>query len=186
MRMKLFLLSMLLCPALPAMAQLSIGFSSPNVSIGINIPVYPDLVPVPGYPVYYAPAMRSNYFFYDGMYWVYQEDNWYVSSWYNGPWGSVTPEAVPFEVLRIPVRYYRHAPTYFNGWQRDAPPRWGEHWGPEWAQHRSGWEQRGHDESTQRPPRRVHPSRNAAPSDGVPAWQPSCLVQAWPPRPVPV
>ena len=41
---------------------------------------------VPGYPVYYAPDIGGNYFFYDGRYWVYQDDNWYSSSWYNGPW----------------------------------------------------------------------------------------------------
>ena len=72
--------------ALPAAAQLSIGFGAPGVSIGINVPVYPQLVRVPGYPVYYAPQVNSNYFFYDGAYWVYQGDNWYSSAWYNGPW----------------------------------------------------------------------------------------------------
>ena len=73
-----------------AEAQVSIGISTPNVSIGINMPVYPELVPVPGYPVYYAPQVAANYFFYDGMYWVYEDDNWYASSWYNGPWALWT------------------------------------------------------------------------------------------------
>ena len=72
-------------------AQVSVGIGLPGVSIGINLPVYPQLVRVPGYPVYYAPQMNSNYFFYDGLYWVYQGDNWYASSWYNGPWGLVGP-----------------------------------------------------------------------------------------------
>jgi hypothetical protein len=119
---------------------LSIGIAVPGVSIGINVPVYPELVRVPGYPVYYAPRLNSNYFFYDGMYWVYQGDNWYSSVWYNGPWGLVAPEVVPLYVLRIPVRYYRQPPAYFRGWQRDAPPRWGDHWGTAWAQRRSGWD----------------------------------------------
>ena len=94
----------------------------------------------PGYPVYYAPQVNSNYFFYDGMYWVYQRDNWYASSWYNGPWGLVAPEAVPLYVLRVPVRYYRQPPAYFRGWRADAPPRWGEHWGNAWEQSHSGWD----------------------------------------------
>ena len=64
-----------------APAQVSVGIGLPGVSIGINLPVYPELVPVPGYPVYYAPRVSSNYFFYDGLYWVYQSDNWYASSW---------------------------------------------------------------------------------------------------------
>jgi hypothetical protein len=95
---------------------------------------------VPGYPVYYAPGVDSNYFFYDGMYWVYQGDSWYASSWYNGPWALVAPQAVPVFVLRVPVRYYRQPPVYFRDWRRDAPPRWGEHWGNDWEQRRSGWD----------------------------------------------
>jgi hypothetical protein len=141
MRDRLIVLWMLLCAMAPAAAQVSIGIGFPNVSIGINLPLYPDLVRVPGYPVYYAPRLNSNYFFYDGMYWVYQGDNWYASSWFNGPWGLVAREAVPVYVLRVPVRYYRQPPAYFYGWRADAPPRWGEYWGNDWAQRRSGWDQ---------------------------------------------
>jgi len=139
MRNGLIVLWMLLCSVTSAAAQVSVGVGFPGVSIGINLPVYPRLVPVPGYPVYYAPQVNSNYFFYDGMYWVYQGDNWYASSWYNGPWALVEPEAVPLFVLRVPVRYYRQPPAYFRGWHSDAPPRWGEHWGNTWEQRRPGW-----------------------------------------------
>ncbi|MGB2902467.1 MAG: hypothetical protein WBB96_03440 [Candidatus Dechloromonas phosphoritropha] len=121
-------------------AEISIGIGLPSVSIGVNVPVYPRLVAVPGYPVYYDPQANSNYFFYDGLYWVYQDDNWYSSSWYNGPWRSVGPEYVPLFVLRVPVRYYRQPPTYFHGWRADAPPRWGDHWGREWEDRRHGWD----------------------------------------------
>lgn len=152
MRNKLVLLAMLLGPLAPASAQVSIGISLPSVSIGIHLPLYPELVPVPGYPVYYAPRLNSNYFFYDGMYWVFQSDNWYVSSWYNGPWGMVEPEYVPVYVLRIPVRYYRRAPDYFRGWHRDAPPRWDEHWGNDWSQRRSGWDRWNRNAVPARPP----------------------------------
>ncbi|MFY9327655.1 MAG: hypothetical protein WAO76_06490 [Georgfuchsia sp.] len=139
--------------ATPAAAQqVSIGFWSPNVSIGINLPLYPDLVPVPGYPVYYAPGLDSNYFFYDGMYWVYQQDNWYASSWYNGPWGLVDRYNVPLYVLRIPVRYYRQPPVYFRDWRSDAPPRWGEHWGNDWSQRRGGWDRWDRHSVPERPP----------------------------------
>ncbi|RII26892.1 MAG: hypothetical protein CXR30_15815 [Geobacter sp.] len=134
------LLMLLCCSVTPASAQLSIGIGLPNLSIGINLPLFPDLVRVPGYPVYYAPRLDANYFFYDGMYWVYRDDNWYASSWYNGPWWFVEPEVVPLYILRIPVRYYRQPPVYFRGWRSDAPPRWGNHWGPEWEQRRRGWD----------------------------------------------
>jgi hypothetical protein len=120
--------------------QVSIGIGLPHVSIGINLPAFPQLVVVPGYPVYYAPRLEANYFFYDGMYWVYQDDYWYASSWYNGPWWLMGPEVIPVFILRIPVRYYRRPPVYFHGWRSDAPPRWGNHWGHDWEQHRSGWD----------------------------------------------
>ncbi|GFO61461.1 hypothetical protein GMST_37860 [Geomonas silvestris] len=120
--------------------SVGIGIGLPNVSIGINLPLYPDLSPIPGYPVYYAPRVSGNYFFYDGMYWVFQNDNWYASTWYNGPWGFVDPMSVPAYVLRVPVSYYRQPPTYFRGWQSNAPPRWGQHWGRDWEQRRSGWD----------------------------------------------
>jgi hypothetical protein len=134
-------LCLLLGSAASTMAQVSvgIGIGLPGVSIGINLPVYPQLVRVPNYPVYYAPGLQANFFFYDGMYWVLEGDNWYASSWYNGPWSLVAPEVVPVFVLRVPVRYYRHPPAYFRGWQPEGPPRWGEHWGNAWEQRRGDW-----------------------------------------------
>jgi len=123
----------LVCAASAAPAQVS-------VSIGINVPVYPRLAAVPGYPVYYAPGLHANYFFFDGLYWVFQGDHWYMSSWYNGPWDAVAPAYVPYHLLRVPVRYYRAPPPYFGGWQRAAPPRWGQHWGPQWEQRHRGWD----------------------------------------------
>jgi hypothetical protein len=130
----------LLFTASPAAAQVSIGIGLPSVSIGINLPSFPELVVVPNYPVYYAPRGDVNLFFYDGMYWVYERDNWYASTWYNGPWGLVGPEIVPVFVLRIPVLYYRRPPVAWIGWGREAPPRWGERWGRDWEQRRGGWD----------------------------------------------
>jgi len=139
LRYLLIMLWVLLFSVTYAKAQVSIGIGLPNVSIGINLPVYPELVRVPNYPVYYAPGVEGNYFFYDGMYWVYQNDTWYASSWYNGPWGAVDPYYVPLYILRVPVRYYRQPPVYFRGWVANRPPRWGQYWGHGWEQRRSGW-----------------------------------------------
>ena len=133
MRQLLAALALVLCSITAPLAQVS-------VNIGINLGAYPQLVRVPGYPVYYAPQVNSNYFFYDGMYWVYAYDNWYASTWYNGPWELVAPDFVPLYVLRVPVRYYRRAPVYFRGWRSDAPPRWGDHWGNTWYNNHRGWD----------------------------------------------
>jgi hypothetical protein len=137
----LFVVSLLmLSPLTTAVAQISFQFNMPSVSIGFSQPHYPELVAVPGYPVYYDPTASSNYFFYDGLYWVYEGDSWYASDWYDGPWALVQPHAVPVFILRIPVGYYRHPPTYFQGWQRDSAPRWGEHYGRDWERQRGGWD----------------------------------------------
>jgi hypothetical protein len=80
-------------------------------------------------------------FFYDGLYWVYEGDNWYSSPWYNGPWEAIDRYEVPVYLLRVPVRYYRSPPAYFHGWRADAAPHWGQHWGTSWAQRRYGWDQ---------------------------------------------
>jgi hypothetical protein len=133
-------LALLLSTGGTAVAQVSVGISTPSVDIGVNMPVYPELVRVPDFPVYYAPGAQTNYFFYDGNYWVYERDNWHTSAWYNGPWTVVGREAVPLYVLRVPVSYYRNPPLYFRGWAADAPPRWGDYWGPTWARQRVGWD----------------------------------------------
>lgn len=144
MRKLLIALCALLLPVAPASAQLSIHIGLPSVNIGFEVPAYPNLVPVPGYPVYYAPGMDANYFFYDGMYWSFQGDSWYASTWYNGPWSQVAPEAVPLYVLRVPVQYYRRPPAFFVGWAPGAPPRWDVHWGPGWAAQHNGWNHWNH------------------------------------------
>lgn len=146
--MRQLLLALPLCfvqiPASQAQVSVGIGIEMPGVSIGLNLPAYPQMTIVPGYPVYYAPHVSSNYFFYDGRYWVYEDDRWFASGWYNGPWQAVGREYVPSYLLRVPVRYYRRPPPQFRGWSREAPPRWDEQWGHDWAQSRHGWDQRDH------------------------------------------
>lgn len=146
-------LGMLLCFGTSAEVGVSIGIGTPHVSIGINVPAYPRLVSIPHHPVYYAPQLQINFFFFDGMYWVYQDDAWYASYWYNGPWWLIDPRDVPVVILHVPVRYYRHPPEYFRSWSPDFPPRWGEHWGHDWEQSRSGWEHWNYGNAPSRAPR---------------------------------
>lgn len=142
MRHALIALSLLLGTAIPGVTWIPAATASTAVSIslGIHHSGYPDMVLVPGYPVYYAPQLQANYFFYDGYYWLYHEDHWYMSDWYDGPWTAVDPDEVPLFVLRVPVRYYVSPPVYFHGWYVDAAPLWHLYWGPRWTRYRPGWD----------------------------------------------
>lgn len=135
-----------------AQVRFDMGIALPGVRIGVNVPAYPQLVPVPGYPVYYAPDLDMNLFFYDGLYWVYTGDQWYASSWYDGPWELIAPAMVPAFILRIPIVYYRRPPAFFLGWNRYAAPRWGEHWGTDWQRRRPEWDRWDHRNIPQRAP----------------------------------
>jgi hypothetical protein len=134
---------LLATPALVVCLLMSGGSVNAGVGVSVNLHLghYPELVPIPDYPVYYAPHVAANFFFYDGAYWLFEEGHWFTSHWYDGPWHYVDPFYVPAFILRIPVRYYRVPPPWFRGWYFDAPPRWGHHWGPHWSQRRYGWDQ---------------------------------------------
>jgi hypothetical protein len=108
-------------------------------SIGINLRACPQLAPVRGCSIFYAPGLSANYFYYDDKYWVYAHDGWYSSAWYNGPWNLLDPYYVPLALLQVPASFYMRPPEFFRGWRADAPPRWAEHWGDDWLQHREDW-----------------------------------------------
>ena len=100
--------------------------------VGVDLPQYPEMQPIPDSPVYYAPDVDANYFYYDGQYWDYYNDAWYTSTWYNGPWAYVEPIYVPTYVLWVPIRFYRRPPVFFRRWNPAAPPHWAERWGRSW------------------------------------------------------
>lgn len=127
-------ISLAMFAMLPARADVSMGITMPDVLIGITLPVYPKLQRIPGYPVYFAPQTPANYFFYDGLYWVYEDENWFSSNWYNGPWHSIDAGLLPLTLLRVPVRYYRKPPNYFQGWKLNEAPRWHERSNEHWNQ----------------------------------------------------
>ena len=144
MRKLLAALAILAATAFPAAAQ-------EYYDIDVDLPEYPQMQPVPDSPVYYAPGVDSNYFFYDGLYWDYYGDRWYASPWYNGPWSWVDPVYVPTYVLWVPISYYRKPHHHWASWRRDRPPRWGDHWGRDWqARHNDIY--RGRSGGTARAP----------------------------------
>jgi hypothetical protein len=125
--MKRLLAALLLIAAtvMPAAAQ---TYSD----IDVDLPYFPEMQPIPDSPVYWAPGVDSNYFFYDGLFWDYHHDLWHWSAWYNGPWMVADPVYVPTYVLWVPVRYYHKPAHHFHGIHPDKPPRWGQHWGRDW------------------------------------------------------
>src|ERR1700733_16260612 len=46
-----------------APAEISIDVGLPSAAIGLHVQQYPNLVPVPRYPVYYAADLNSNLYF---------------------------------------------------------------------------------------------------------------------------
>jgi hypothetical protein len=110
-----------------------------HVDIGFHLPAPPKLVVVPQVPaVRYVSvaATPGNLFYYDGQFWVFAYQGWYVSGSYNGPWVYVAPQFVPRPVLLVPVQYYHVPPGHWKQWERGRAPHWREDWGPEWADKR--------------------------------------------------
>lgn len=108
-----------------------------SFSLGINIgppppppPAYvvqapPQLVVVPGTPVYYAPSLSFNFFAYGGRYYTHYNGGWFMATAYGDPWNYVAVPSVPRPVLGVPVSYYKIPPGHMKG--RGGPPRWAGH-----------------------------------------------------------
>jgi hypothetical protein len=95
-----------------------------SIDLGINLGAPPSLVLVPGLPVYYAPTLPYNYFFYGQAYYTFVNAQWYSAPSYNGPW-TVTPVArLPAPLLSVPVQYYKVPPGH---WKSPGPPPWAHH-----------------------------------------------------------
>jgi hypothetical protein len=121
-----------------ALVVLSVLFAAPvsgvDVHIGVNVGVPPPppppivieapppLVIVPGSPVYYAPSLPYNFFYYDGAYYAFHDSHWFLASSAHGPWTYV--RRVPRPVLAVPVRYYRVPPGQLK---KHGPPPWAGH-----------------------------------------------------------
>jgi hypothetical protein len=104
-------------------AVLPAGAVADSVSIGVNIgapppppPMVfaapPQLVVIPGSPVYYAPGVSVNFFFHSGRYYTFHDGAWFFATKHNGPWAFIKPTHVPAPVLGVPVAYYKIPPGH--------------------------------------------------------------------------
>ena len=83
---------------------------SVNINIGpppIVVPEPPEVVMVPGSPVFFVPIPDIDVFFYNGYWWSPRGSQWYRARAYNGPWGVVNKRYVPSHVYRVPKDYRR-------------------------------------------------------------------------------
>jgi hypothetical protein len=89
--------------------------SDVKINIGLGVPPMvltapPQLVVVPGTPVYYAPDVSANLFFYKGRYYTVANGVWSRAPAYNGPWAVIQIGQVPAPVVAVPVEYYKIPP----------------------------------------------------------------------------
>jgi hypothetical protein len=103
-----------------------------KIDIGIGVPPIvltapPQLVAVPGTPVYYAPDVQANLFVYKGRYYSVVNDVWSMAPASNGPWAVIQLGQVPRPVLAVPVEYYNIPPGHLK---KKGPPWAGQGHGP--------------------------------------------------------
>ena len=97
-----------------------------KIDIGIGVPPIvlttpPSLVVVPGTPVYYAPDVSANVFFYKGRYYTVANGVWSMAPAYGGPWAVIQIGQVPAPVVAVPVEYYKIPPGQLK---KHGPPPW--------------------------------------------------------------
>jgi hypothetical protein len=97
-----------------------------KINIGIGVPPIvlttpPSLVVVPGTPVYYAPDISANLFFYKGRYYTVAYGVWSMAPAYGGPWAVIQIGQVPAPVVAVPVEYYKIPPGQLK---KHGPPPW--------------------------------------------------------------
>jgi hypothetical protein len=111
--------------AAPAPAPAPVVVMAPPPPPPVVVAAPPQLVVVPGTPVYYAPGLSVNYFVYRGRHYTHHNGSWFVAGVYNGPWTFVAVEHVPQPVLAVPVTYYKVPPGHLK--KQGGPPPWAGH-----------------------------------------------------------
>src|SRR5213594_3299966 len=101
---------LLAAPARATDVHIGINIGAPPPPPPVVVEAPPPLVVVPATPVYYAPSLPYNYFYYGGLYYTFHDGHWFYAAGFNGPWSFVAIERVPRPILAVPVRYYKVHP----------------------------------------------------------------------------
>src|SRR3989475_12979112 len=86
---------LLAAPARGADVHIGINIGVPPPPPPVVVEAPPPLMVVPQTPVYYAPSLPYNYFYYGGVYSTLHDDHWVYPPSFNGPWAFVTVERLP-------------------------------------------------------------------------------------------
>ena len=131
----------LLFSATPASAQVSVGIGLPGVSIGINLPVVPGARPGAGLPGLLRSADWTRTFSSTtACTGCTRGITGTRAPGTTGPGGSWARRSCRCSSCEFPCATTGLRLRTFADGGADAPPRWGEHWGHEWEQRRSGWD----------------------------------------------
>lgn len=113
---------------------------SVHIGIGVPLPIVvipepPAVVLIPGAPVYYAPDVGIDLFFYSGRWYREHNGHWYMATYYNGPWAYLPAPRVPAVFIYLPADYY-HIPP---GHQRIPYGQLKKHWKKWETKHHGAW-----------------------------------------------
>ncbi|MRR05552.1 MAG: hypothetical protein EG828_01195 [Deltaproteobacteria bacterium] len=101
----------------PAYAYPDTSYAAPYETVVAG--AAPVFVLPPELGFYVAVGVPYDLFFYNNSYYIYRGNNWYNSSYYNGPWTQMYHSNIPYLFNRYPferVRHYRD--SYYGRYQR--------------------------------------------------------------------
>jgi len=116
-----------------------IGIGAPLPTVVVPAP--PAVVVIPGTPVYYAPDVGIDLFFYSGRWYRKHDGHWYIATYYNGPWAYLPAARVPTVFVNLPGGSYNIPP----GHQRIPYGQLKKHWKKWDKEHRKHWKHRHED-----------------------------------------
>lgn len=166
---RIFMMAALLALLVPALlpakseAAVSVGVSfhvgDPYRGLSLHFSSAPRLALIPASQVYYVPNYDRDLYRYGNTWYTKQDDCWYQSSSYNGPFVQIAVSSVPRPIWNIPNRYRRgwdgsqahaysapryQAPTsYGRGWNR------GGNQGRNGNQGQNGWQRNDRNDDRQ-------------------------------------
>lgn len=79
----------------------------------------PDFVEPPELGFYVAVGVPFDLFFFNNIYYLYRDNCWYSSRYYNGPWGGISYNHVPYALHRYPFdRIHNYRDNYYGHYRR--------------------------------------------------------------------